>query len=577
MGLIDRKYGLVGNTGIKTPVKVASTGNLTLAAEQTIDGVACVEGDRVLLKDQIDTIENGIWVVSTGSWSRASDFNGSYDAVQGTLIVVNEGTVSSNSVYKVTTDDPVTIGTSSLTFAWQSPASLAALSASSGSSLIGYITGGVVATPITVQDKLRNLDSFITYPSVNPLGYGRNWFDIQVPVVGDFIDNVFSVQNKSSNGTIYGNAAIAFLDGAGTERGAVGYSRNSVVQPDGYYAEKLYIEIGNPFTTDTETTDFVVINTIAAGGPYWGGAAKSYFPIEVRSDTGTILLEAGSGGGIIKLTGGTTVLDNLAVGDVTTGVASVSVAMDSTAIRIRERGILDQLAITTNLGDDSGGTSLQDNSALSSWSLSMGGGFDNFVIGRTPAGSDVTAANVPFVTILSTGNVLLGQTATSAGADGLLSITSGGGISPITAKATVTGLPSIIAFNSDTAGDNQFLNFATETGYTLRGSITYNRGGGLVAYNTTSDYRAKIVTGNVLNALDRVALLKPCHGRMLNADQEIDFFVAHELAEVVPMAVTGEKDATDIDGNPIYQMVDKSTMIPLLTAAIQELRTMLMQ
>lgn len=105
---------------------------------------------------------------------------------------------------------------------------------------------------------------------------------------------------------------------------------------------------------------------------------------------------------------------------------------------------------------------------------------------------------------------------------------------------------------------------------TTKGSITYANGTGLVSYNTTSDYRAKTVNGIIQNALSKVALLKPSTGRMNNAEQDVDFFVAHELQEVVPSAVTGEKDAVNEDSTPKYQMVDKSALIPLLTAAIQE-------
>jgi hypothetical protein len=102
------------------------------------------------------------------------------------------------------------------------------------------------------------------------------------------------------------------------------------------------------------------------------------------------------------------------------------------------------------------------------------------------------------------------------------------------------------------------------------GSISYASGVGLISYNTTSDYRAKTVNGIIQNALSKVALLKPSTGRMNSAEQDIDFFVAHELQEVVPSAVTGEKDAVNEDSTPKYQMVDKSALIPLLTAAIQE-------
>jgi hypothetical protein len=130
---------------------------------------------------------------------------------------------------------------------------------------------------------------------------------------------------------------------------------------------------------------------------------------------------------------------------------------------------------------------------------------------------------------------------------------------------------AIECWNSATTTDNRFITFTTDA-YVTRGSITYNRGGGLTAYNVTSDHRAKTVNGPVQNALGKVSLLKPSSGRMNGASEDIDFFVAHELQEIVPSAVTGIKDAVNADGSPNLQMVDKSALIPLLTAAIQELK-----
>ena len=128
---------------------------------------------------------------------------------------------------------------------------------------------------------------------------------------------------------------------------------------------------------------------------------------------------------------------------------------------------------------------------------------------------------------------------------------------------------AIECWNSATTGDNKFITFASDA-YSIRGTITYNRAGGLTAYNVTSDYRAKTVNGPVQNALLKLSSLKPCTGRMNGAEMDIDFFVAHELQEIVPSAVTGVKDAVNEDNTPNYQMVDKSALIPLLTAAIQE-------
>ena len=116
MAQTDRTTGLVGNSGIKVPVRAATTANITLSGEQTIDGVACVTGDRVLVMNQTDGTENGIYVVDTGVWTRAPDFNGSYDIVSGTMVRVNEGSTNGTGIFIVSTADPITIGTTSLSF-----------------------------------------------------------------------------------------------------------------------------------------------------------------------------------------------------------------------------------------------------------------------------------------------------------------------------------------------------------------------------------------------------------------------------------------------------------------------------
>jgi hypothetical protein len=97
------------------------------------------------------------------------------------------------------------------------------------------------------------------------------------------------------------------------------------------------------------------------------------------------------------------------------------------------------------------------------------------------------------------------------------------------------------------------------------------------AYNTSSDYRLKNTIAPMSRALAKVALLKPCTYRW-NADgSDGEGFIAHELAEVVPQCVTGEKDAVDADGNPIYQGIDTSFLVATLTAAIQEQQVIITQ
>lgn len=112
---IDRARLLTGTLGIKAPCVAASTANLTLSGAQTIDGVACVAEDRVLAKNQTTASENGIYVVQSGTWVRAPDFDGDNDLLQGTLVPVYGGTTNGRTIWEMTADAP-TIGTDSITF-----------------------------------------------------------------------------------------------------------------------------------------------------------------------------------------------------------------------------------------------------------------------------------------------------------------------------------------------------------------------------------------------------------------------------------------------------------------------------
>jgi len=90
------------------------------------------------------------------------------------------------------------------------------------------------------------------------------------------------------------------------------------------------------------------------------------------------------------------------------------------------------------------------------------------------------------------------------------------------------------------------------------------------AYNTSSDYRLKEDVQPVVGASDRVLALKPVNFAWKTDGSRVDGFLAHEAQEVVPEAVTGTKDAVDEEGNPEYQGIDQSKLVPVLTAALQE-------
>lgn len=158
----------------------------------------------------------------------------------------------------------------------------------------------------------------------------------------------------------------------------------------------------------------------------------------------------------------------------------------------------------------------------------------------------------------NSGNLLVGQTGAGYSNTNSFCVgpsVSGGGTGTFNhASGTLSGTSYVIfAYNAGAIGS------VGQSGTTA------------VAYNTTSDYRLKENVQPLSGALAKVAALKPCTYTWKSAPDEIgEGFIAHELAEICPQAVTGAKDAVDEEGNPVYQGIDTSFLVATLTAAIQE-------
>lgn len=114
------------------------------------------------------------------------------------------------------------------------------------------------------------------------------------------------------------------------------------------------------------------------------------------------------------------------------------------------------------------------------------------------------------------------------------------------------------------------LGFYVGSGMTKVGSIACSSSA--TAYNTSSDYRLKENIQTMQNALAVVQQLNPVTYTWKADGSDGQGFIAHELQAVVPDCVTGEKDAVDAEGKPVYQGVDTSFLVATLTKAIQELK-----
>ena len=164
------------------------------------------------------------------------------------------------------------------------------------------------------------------------------------------------------------------------------------------------------------------------------------------------------------------------------------------------------------------------------------------------AGNEITDFASAAMTLDASGNLLLGKTTTAA--------TALGGVAYIGRVDCSRDTGNAATFNHTTAGN-------------LVGNIAITSTA--TTYNSASDYRLKEAVQPLSGGLARVSALKPSIYKWKVDGSSGEGFLAHELADVVPLAVTGEKDAVDADGKPEYQGVDLSKVVPILVAAIQEL------
>ena len=156
---------------------------------------------------------------------------------------------------------------------------------------------------------------------------------------------------------------------------------------------------------------------------------------------------------------------------------------------------------------------------------------------------------------------------------------------------------SQVYFRADTTSTRYIQRFYNDNSGTLQNVGNIIISGSTTSYATSSDYRLKENVVEMTGALDRISQLKPSRFNFIgDADKTVDGFLAHEVQDIVPEAITGEKDSMrteeyevtpvvlDEEGNiteeavmgtrevPEYQGIDQSKLVPLLVGAIQELK-----
>ena len=108
----------INQQDVKQSVLVATTGPVVLAGAQTIDGVAVPVGSRVLVKDQAQGKDNGLYLTTAQIWTRTADADVGSEVTPGLLVHVERGIANGDTLWHLTTDGPIILGTTALIFQW---------------------------------------------------------------------------------------------------------------------------------------------------------------------------------------------------------------------------------------------------------------------------------------------------------------------------------------------------------------------------------------------------------------------------------------------------------------------------
>ena len=222
------------------------------------------------------------------------------------------------------------------------------------------------------------------------------------------------------------------------------------------------------------------------------------------------------------------------------GVAGTAMTLNSTGLGVGESPVTGQ-KLTVN-----GDGSVRNGNKLNLWDTG-----NSTAHGIYNSGDNLTFSKnngTTSMTLDASGNLLVGKTTTAA--------TALGGVAYIGRVDCSRDTGNAATFNHTTAGN-------------LVGNIAITSTA--TTYNSASDYRLKEAVQPISGGLARVSALKPSMYKWKSDGSSGEGFLAHELAEVVPFAVTGEKDAVNEDGSIKSQGIDMSRIVPILVAAIQEL------
>jgi hypothetical protein len=298
MGLTRPRAHQLQDSDFKASCRAISTSNVTLSggAPATVDGVSLAVQDRILVTGQTTGSENGLYRVTTvgtgsnGTWVRAADADADGDITAGLTVMVTEGTTYADTSWKLTTDDPITVGTTSLTFEQASAYAFGTVSAN-GTNLVADSVGDTVtvsqgnnmvitgnATSDTMTIALSN------DPSVTTVTASGN-----VTAANVTVSDVLRIA-QSGSGLRMTN--VGAFDNDGSDNFRIFATNDLTLGANGQNGNSIYIGTGNAVTINHNTTikdgaiDFDVASHDGTNGLKLGGTLVTATAAELNYTDG---------------------------------------------------------------------------------------------------------------------------------------------------------------------------------------------------------------------------------------------------------------------------------------------------
>lgn len=546
--------GLVNGVKVKEGAKVSSTVDLTLSGEQTIDGVSCVAGDRVLARHQTATEENGVYVVAAGAWARAADANSAAE-LNNSLVTVAQGSTSANTGWYQSAE-VATLDTDAVTFVqffgagtYTADGSTLSLSGSTFS----VASGGISNTQVNASAAI-DFSKLAALTSGNILvGSGSN-VATSVAVTGDVTISNAGVTAIAS-GVIVDADVNASAAIAGTKINPDFGSQQIATMGTSTLATTNITKGGDAQLSLERTGTFPGKAWIAAGNSESGGTGfdRIFFATNNAGNPDALRFTFDMDGGHFTPTGNITTtgtLTSAAIKEVS-GKVGIGAASPGAALEIATPASGTGLLVTSNSAGESANTAAVINAEGNTSSQNI------LVLGSLNAGVRAT--------FRADGQVTLGSSSGLTAAHIIRNSNTGSSVCEFQSLGEDETRPAIELKKaaSGTTTAQRFVIFRVGSTTTC-GSITAN-GAGAATFTSLSDGRLKENTQPILGALNDIMRLKPYRFDYKAGGSNIGF-IAQDMQEVFPDAVTAEDD--DI-GTLSISGWDKTSA--RLVAAIQEL------